>query len=95
VVVLTGRATSVPFTAVMNSPERTTTDKTTAAVTCADHRFSWWRSCSIWLCKQGVEACVGLAPAPLTDPVLVDDVSGRLISKEDHRCKHAVAGARL
>jgi hypothetical protein len=35
--ILTGCATSVPFTAVLASPERTATDKTTAAATCAAH----------------------------------------------------------
>jgi hypothetical protein len=38
-VVLTGRATSVPFTAVLAGPERTLTDKTTAATTCGDHHI--------------------------------------------------------
>jgi hypothetical protein len=37
-VVLTSRAISVPFTPVMTGAERTTTDNTTATVTCADHR---------------------------------------------------------
>jgi hypothetical protein len=36
-VILTGRATSVAFTAVLSGPERTTTDKTKAASTCAVH----------------------------------------------------------
>jgi hypothetical protein len=34
-VILDGRATSVPFTAVLNGPERTTTDNAEAASTCA------------------------------------------------------------
>ena len=34
-VILAGRATSVPFTAVLNGPERTATDNHEAAVTCA------------------------------------------------------------
>jgi hypothetical protein len=38
-VVLAGRATSVPFTAVLNSPQRTTTDNATAAATCAVRRL--------------------------------------------------------
>ena len=38
-VLLAGRATSVPFTAVLTGPKRTTTDNTTAALTCADHHF--------------------------------------------------------
>jgi len=39
-VVLAGRATSVPFTAVGTGPERTPRDNTTSAVSCAVHRFS-------------------------------------------------------
>jgi hypothetical protein len=35
-VVLTGRATSVPFTVVLTGPERTTTDNAKAASTCAE-----------------------------------------------------------
>ncbi len=38
-VILTGRATNVPFTAVLTGPERTTTDNTTTAATCTHHRF--------------------------------------------------------
>jgi len=38
-VILTGRATNVPFTAVLTGPERTTTDNATEAATCTDHRF--------------------------------------------------------
>jgi hypothetical protein len=58
-VILTGRATSVPFTAVLNGPERTTTDNHEAASTCAvpDPRRRQQRP--IWLCKQGV---VGSSP---------------------------------
>jgi len=36
-VILAGRATSVPFTAVLNGPERTTTDNHEAASTCTVH----------------------------------------------------------
>ena len=53
-VVLADRATTVPFTAVLAGPQRTTTDNTTAAVICADHRSPRWRPRPIWLCKQGV-----------------------------------------
>jgi len=45
---------SVPFTAVLTGPERTATDNTTAALTCADHHFPKWRGCSNWLYKQVV-----------------------------------------
>jgi hypothetical protein len=38
-VILAGHATSVPFTPVLTGPERTTTDNTTAALTCAHHHF--------------------------------------------------------
>jgi hypothetical protein len=40
-VVLAGRATRVPFTAVSNGPERTITDNATAAATCAPLPASW------------------------------------------------------
>jgi hypothetical protein len=36
---LTGRATSVPFTAVVTGPERTPTDNDTVAVTCVAHHL--------------------------------------------------------
>ena len=55
-VVLVGRAPRVPFTAVMIGRERTTTDNTTAAVTCAVSHLRRWRPRPIWLCKQGVNA---------------------------------------
>jgi hypothetical protein len=38
-VILAGRATSVPFTAVPNGPERTATDNYKASWTCAVHAF--------------------------------------------------------
>jgi hypothetical protein len=38
-VIRTRRATSVPFTAVSTGPERTTTDNTEAAATCAIRRL--------------------------------------------------------
>jgi hypothetical protein len=52
-VVLTGRATSVPFTAVMTGPQRTTTDNTTAPL---DQRRSLPSQVTIpiWLWEQGV-----------------------------------------
>jgi hypothetical protein len=37
-VILDGRATSVPFTAVLTGPERTATDNAAAVPTCAVHR---------------------------------------------------------
>jgi hypothetical protein len=37
IVVLAGRATSVPFTRVLSGPERTTTDNANAAWTCEIH----------------------------------------------------------
>jgi len=37
--VIAGRATSVPFAAVLTGPERTATDNTTAVATCGIHRL--------------------------------------------------------
>jgi hypothetical protein len=54
-VVLAGRATTVPFTAVLTGPERTITGNATAASTCAILCRRRWRSGPIWLCKQGVD----------------------------------------
>jgi hypothetical protein len=53
-VILTGRATSMPFTEVLAGPERATTDNTTAVVTCAAHLLPRQKSCRIWLWEQGV-----------------------------------------
>jgi hypothetical protein len=53
-VVLAGRATTVPFTAVLTGPERTITGNATAASTCAVPCRRRWRSGPIWLCKQEV-----------------------------------------
>jgi hypothetical protein len=58
-VVLVRRATTVPFTAVPAGPQRTATDNATAASTCAILYRRRWKSCPIWLCKQGV---VGSSP---------------------------------
>jgi hypothetical protein len=52
--VVAGRATTVPLTAVLTGPRRTPTDNPTAATTCGDHHIPSWRTCPIWLCKQGV-----------------------------------------
>ena len=54
-VVVTGRATTVPFTTDASGPQRTPTDNPTAAITCAVHSLARWRSRPIWLCKQGVD----------------------------------------
>jgi hypothetical protein len=53
-VVLTGRATTVPFTTDASGCKRTPTDNPTAAMTCAVRSLARWRSCPIWLCKQEV-----------------------------------------
>jgi hypothetical protein len=61
-VILTDRATSVPFTAVLNGPERTTTDNHEAASTCAVSHPRTWQQRPNWLWEQGVglaEACIG------------------------------------
>jgi hypothetical protein len=54
IVGLAGRATSVPFTAVPNGPERTTTDNTEAPLTCAVPHPCRWQQRPIWLWEQGV-----------------------------------------
>ena len=48
------RATSVPFTTVTTGHERTATDNTTAASTCALHQLPRERSWPIWLWEQEV-----------------------------------------
>jgi hypothetical protein len=53
-IILDGRATSVPFTAVLNGPERTTTDNTNAASTCAVPHPHKSQQRPIWLWEQGV-----------------------------------------
>jgi hypothetical protein len=53
-VILTGRATGVPFTAVLAGPERTTTDNTTAAVTCVARLVPRSRGWPIWLWEQEI-----------------------------------------
>jgi hypothetical protein len=79
-VALTSRATSVPFTAVLTGPERTTTDNAEAASTWAVGYLRRSRSCPIRLWEQGVacstvsrvievtvhDARVGRDPARLT-----------------------------
>jgi hypothetical protein len=53
-VILAGRATSVPFTAVLNSPERTTTDNHEAASTCTIPCPRRSQQRPNWLWEQGV-----------------------------------------
>jgi hypothetical protein len=53
-VVLGGRATSVPFTAVLNGPERTTTDNHEAASTCAVPILAGAQQRPIWFWEQEV-----------------------------------------
>ena len=55
-VILTDRATSVPFTAVLNGPERTTTDNHEAASTCTVPRPRRSQQRLNWLWEQGVAA---------------------------------------
>jgi hypothetical protein len=53
-VILDSRVTSVPFTAILNGPEQTTTDNHEAASTCADPHPRRWQQRPDRLCKQGV-----------------------------------------
>jgi hypothetical protein len=48
-VVLTGRATSVPVTAVLSGHKRTIIDNTEEGLDCAVHLLGRSRSCWIWL----------------------------------------------
>ena len=67
-----GRATSMPFTAVLTGPQRTTTDNTMAAMTCPSSHIPRYRPCLIWLWEQVVGR--GLhwpCHARLAEPVLV------------------------
>lgn len=66
-VVLTGRATSMPFTAVLTGPERTTTDNATAVATSAAPCLRRSRARLISLGEQGVgvaDAAIELSQAP-------------------------------
>jgi hypothetical protein len=63
-VILGGRVTSVPFTAVPTGPERTTTDNAEAASTCAPDYLRRSRSCPIWLWEQGVASLAFMAYRP-------------------------------
>jgi len=63
-IVLTPRATGVPFTAVPSGQPQTTTDNTKAAPTSAVRHLLRSRSCPIWLWEQGValvDAMIGPA----------------------------------
>jgi hypothetical protein len=53
-VILTGRATTVPFTTDASGRKRTPTDNPAATMTCTVRRLAGWRPRPIWLCKQEV-----------------------------------------
>jgi hypothetical protein len=77
-VVLTGRATSVPFTAVLTGLQRTIMDNTTGASTCTGPRLSKGRSCPNWLWDQGVAD-----PRSITEglrPTKINRLPGRVIT---------------
>jgi hypothetical protein len=61
-VVLTGRATTMPFTTDASGRKRTPTDNPTATRACAVRRLARWRPHPIWLCKQGRGFESGLGP---------------------------------
>jgi hypothetical protein len=75
-VTLTGRATSVPVTAVMTGPQRTTTDNTTAAPTCAYSRLPKSGLCPNWLWEQGVAGSNPAVPTTSTNPLLSRGADG-------------------
>jgi hypothetical protein len=58
-----GRATSVPFTAVLTGPQRTATDDTMAAITCPSSPHPQVSTLPDLALQAGgqVEACIGLA----------------------------------
>ena len=66
-VVLIGRATTVPFTAVLTGPQQTIRDNATATSTCAVACRRRSPPCSIWLCKHVVNglALIGRAGRPI------------------------------
>jgi hypothetical protein len=68
--ILTDRATSVPFRAVLTGPERTTIDNAEAPLTCATFCLRRPQSCPIWLWEQGVAwlSLIGPCRARPADP---------------------------
>jgi hypothetical protein len=62
------RATSVPFTAVLNGPERTTTDNHEAASTCALPHPRRSQQRPNWLWEQGVAGSNPAVPTTSTTP---------------------------
>jgi hypothetical protein len=67
-VVLTGRATSLPFTAVMTGPQRTITDNVMAASTCTPHRLRRSRCRPIRLWEQGSPVQIRPSRPPARTP---------------------------
>jgi ClpA/ClpB-like protein len=83
-VVIAGRATSVPFTAVLSGIERTPTDNIIVAVACAVRHVPRWRSCSIWLwgggsVGGGLHRLVVVFGCTVTDPVAMMAIMGPTI----------------
>jgi hypothetical protein len=67
-VALAARATSVPFTAVLNGPERITTDNGYAALNSAISCLRRSRFWPIWLWEQGVAGSNPAVPTTSTTP---------------------------
>ena len=63
-IILGGRATSLPFTAVLSGSQRTTTDNARASSTCTvlSHRRSQSRPISLWEQGSGSQRGVRLSP---------------------------------
>jgi hypothetical protein len=74
-VVLNGRATSVPFTEVLNGPQRTTTDNAAARSTSAGPHPHRWQQRPNWLWEQGV----GDPRSVTRDRCQVRSTGGRLV----------------
>jgi hypothetical protein len=68
IIVLVGRATTVPFTAVLAGLQRTITETATASSTCDGRERRRWRTCPIWLWEQGVASSRLRSGCCLADP---------------------------
>jgi hypothetical protein len=75
-VILYGRATSLPFTAVLNGPERTTTDNATPASNCTVRCLRRSRARPIWLWEQGVAGSNPAVPTTSTNALLSRGADG-------------------
>jgi hypothetical protein len=71
-----GRATSVPFTAVLIGSQRTITDNAVASSTCTVLSRRRSQSCPIWLWEQGGAGSNPAVPTISTNPLLSRGTGG-------------------